>query len=97
LSIIIPRKKDGKSNHLIARIQPGQKGEMELFLVRTGIDKPESIQVTIEIIRLHPTLSKNAMLAGGKFLKLKREMEERLSRFIHQSQLDELQRRSHMG
>lgn len=94
VGIIIPKKLGGMTNPL-TKININHRAKMEITLVqKKSVNSTDALTIDIEVNRINTYFNELNFLAGLKFLKLKFEDEEKLSRFIHQAQVDELKKLS---
>lgn len=94
ISLIIPRTVDTGHNTL-RKMERNEQATIELALIDMESDKPDIIIASpIKITRTNTNHTKTDMLAGAMFVKLKPQEEERLNRFIHNAQMEELARLS---
>jgi len=94
ISLIIPRMTDIGRNAL-REMERNEQATIELALIDMESDKPDIIIASpIKITRTNTSHTKTDMLAGAMFIRLKLQEEERLNRFIHNAQMEELARLS---
>ena len=92
ISMIIPKTIDIGRNTL-RKMERNDQATIELVLIDTESDNPDIIIASpIEITRTNTNHTKTDMLAGAIFVKLKSSEEEKLSKFIHNAQMEELSR-----
>jgi len=94
LGLKIP-KKTGSSTNPLSSIKKNEKIAIELVLIKIFKDKPEAkFIINTQISRSKPNYSSTHSLVGVAILDLETISENILCKFIHDAQVDELQRLS---
>ena len=95
VAMVIPKNIDNRRNPL-ARIKPKEQMPFGIIIIGENANQPNiAIPSIIEILRVNTTYTETSILAGARFVKFsKPESEDKLNRFIHKSQMEDLKRLS---
>lgn len=92
--ILIPKIVGTKTNPL-TRLEHNDILPMGLVLVDTKTDHPAgAFAITVQVKRIHAEYSKTHLSAGLKIIRITRDNENLLNKFIHDAQIAELKRLS---
>ncbi|MCA1792304.1 MAG: hypothetical protein ABR534_04835 [Desulfotignum sp.] len=92
IGIMIPKKVKNRTNPL-TRLKHNDILSMGLVLVDTDKENPVgSLAVTVQVKRIDTDYSKTHILAGLKIIRITRDNETLLNKFIHDAQIAELKR-----